>query len=107
MDLEGALQRMGGDRELLVMLMRMFLADAPSLVQNIEAGSESDQGERVHSAAHSLRGIAANLGAEEVMRAASEVEARAAATPEERRAAVQALRSAVERAIGELRQELG
>lgn len=98
---------MGGDRELLAMLMRMFLEDAPLLVQKIEAGTESDHGEGVHAAAHCLRGIAANLGAEEVMRAASEVEARAAATPEERRAAVQALRSAVERAIGELRQELG
>lgn len=52
-----------GDPELLLDLIDMFLADAPSKVQAIVDGASSGDAEAVERAAHSLKGSSGNLGA--------------------------------------------
>lgn len=107
MDLKLALQRMGGDRELLVMLLRVFLDDAPPLVQEIESSAAAGHWTQAQKAAHRLRGIAANLDATAVMSAASAIEGKPLGTPAEVRAALESLRSALEQTLVEVRQEIG
>jgi two-component system, sensor histidine kinase and response regulator len=105
-DLDAALRRMGGDRELLAMLIRMFLEDAPGLVKNIETSAQAAQWSETHRVAHCLRGLAANLNAQAVMNAAGEIEEEtAAAPPGELQTAIASLQSAVERVRAELRKE--
>ncbi len=52
-----------GDPELLIDLIQMYLADAPTKLDSIQIGVETGDWERVERAAHSLKGSAGNLGA--------------------------------------------
>lgn len=70
----GALRRLGGDEELLQELVNFFMEDAPRLLQAIRDGLGTERAERVHRAAHSLRGLAANFDAEQAMTAAGAIE---------------------------------
>jgi HPt (histidine-containing phosphotransfer) domain-containing protein len=66
-DWEGTLRRLGGDRELLATLAKVFAEDAPGLLDKLKAAVASMQGEQIRSAAHALRGLAANFGAPAIM----------------------------------------
>jgi HPt (histidine-containing phosphotransfer) domain-containing protein len=63
-DLDGTLKRLGGDRELLSELIQLFAEDAPVWLNRIAAGIAEHKPESVRHAAHALRGLAANFGAE-------------------------------------------
>jgi HPt (histidine-containing phosphotransfer) domain-containing protein len=73
-NLEATLQRLAGDHELVRMLIRVFLDDAPVLLQQIRAMVLASQWPEAHRAAHSLRGLAANIEAGPVVDAAFAVE---------------------------------
>lgn len=104
-ELEAALRRMGGDRELLGMLVSMFLEDAPRLVQSIETSVSGAQWAEVHQAAHCLRGLAANLDATGVIQAAGQLEEQTAdGPPAQPQTALESLQVAVQRVLAELRQ---
>ena len=53
----------GGDPELLVDLIRMYLDDGPIKLAEIVEGLAEQDYDRVERAAHSLKGAAGNLGA--------------------------------------------
>ena len=65
----------GGDPELLLDLIEMFAADAPSKVQAVREGFESQDFETVERAAHSLKGSSGNLGATKLQLACERMQA--------------------------------
>jgi len=74
LDLQGALRRLDGDRELLAELAQFFLEDSPGLLDRVRDGLRSGDARTVQRAAHSLKGLAANFGAQGAVDAASAVE---------------------------------
>jgi HPt (histidine-containing phosphotransfer) domain-containing protein len=69
-----ALERLGGDEDLLGELCQIFVAESPKLLQKLrEAIAEADP-EAVMRAAHSLKGELGYLGAEDAVQAARELE---------------------------------
>jgi DNA-binding response OmpR family regulator/HPt (histidine-containing phosphotransfer) domain-containing protein len=69
-DEEGALERLCGDSELLAAAAEIFLGDMPRMLAAIEAAD----GPALASAAHELKGAAANLSATALATAAAELE---------------------------------
>jgi HPt (histidine-containing phosphotransfer) domain-containing protein len=63
-DLEGTLKRLGGDTELLADLAQLFEEDSPNWLAKISDAVKSQQAPQVRHAAHALRGLAANFGAD-------------------------------------------
>jgi two-component system, sensor histidine kinase and response regulator len=60
-DLDDLLDRVGGDRDIVVELIEIFLEDAPALVAEVrDAGSDLGRLQRV---AHTLKGASGNMGA--------------------------------------------
>ena len=74
LDLQGALSRLDGDRELLAELAQFFLEDSPGLLEQVRDGLRSGDAKTVQRAAHSLRGLAANFGTRGAVDAACCVE---------------------------------
>jgi signal transduction histidine kinase/CheY-like chemotaxis protein len=68
------LARVGGDRELLAEISRLFLDDAPKMVAQIEEAIVSSDAEALRRAAHALKGAAANFEAAAVVDAARALE---------------------------------
>lgn len=58
-----ALNRLGGNRELLRELIGFFADDAPKLLAQITAGLQADNARQVQLSAHSLAGLVANFEA--------------------------------------------
>lgn len=73
-DLEVALARVGGDQELLRELAGLFLEEAPRMLAEIEKATARRDGKAVESAAHGLKGSAANFGAQATVEAAFRLE---------------------------------
>ena len=61
-DLQGTLQRLGGDRELLGQLITLCLSDAPRLVVSLRTAVESHNPKRIMQDAHALMGLVAGCG---------------------------------------------
>jgi HPt (histidine-containing phosphotransfer) domain-containing protein len=68
------LARVGGDRELLAEISRLFVDDAPRHLQSIREALDTHNGESLRRAAHGLKGAAANFEAEGVVSAARVLE---------------------------------
>ena len=62
-DYETALERVGGDRELLAELAAMFEEDYPRLLNEARAGLRAGEMEAVCSGAHQLKGLLAQFSA--------------------------------------------
>ena len=62
-DIEEALDRLGGDRESMLELAQMFIQDCPQRVSEIEAAVTARDPVAVSSACHNLSGTASNLSA--------------------------------------------
>jgi len=73
-DLDIALERVGGDEELLKEIADLFIGDAPQLLEAIRVAIEANDGSALHRAAHSLKGSVANFGAEKAVEKALELE---------------------------------
>ena len=68
------LARVGGDRELLAEISRLFVDDAPRQLEKIRQALDARDGESLRRAAHGLKGAAANFDADGVVSAARELE---------------------------------
>src|SRR5207248_11684273 len=68
------LARVGGDRELLAEISRLFLDDAPRHLERIRTALDTRDGEALRRAAHGLKGAAANFDADGVVNAARALE---------------------------------
>jgi signal transduction histidine kinase/DNA-binding response OmpR family regulator len=75
LDSRGALARLAGNRALYEQLLRQFL-DLETTPVEIGAALAADDWPQAERLAHTLRGVAGNLGAHRVERAAAEVEQR-------------------------------
>ena len=71
---KGALQRVGGSTSLLNRLSVQFLSDLPGLMQACEAISQPERMGEALRALHSLKGMAATIGADALAEAAGEAE---------------------------------
>jgi two-component system sensor histidine kinase/response regulator len=68
------LARVGGDRELLAEISRLFVDDAPRHLEKIREALDAQDGESLRRAAHGLKGAAANFDADGVVTAARTLE---------------------------------
>jgi signal transduction histidine kinase/CheY-like chemotaxis protein len=68
------LARVGGDRELLAEISRLFVDDAPRHLEKIRQALDAQDGESLRRAAHGLKGAAANFDADGVVSAARTLE---------------------------------
>jgi HPt (histidine-containing phosphotransfer) domain-containing protein len=73
------LQRTGGDAALAEQLITLFLAEAPLLVQTLQHAGAQHAYAAAHTAAHTLKGMAATLAAPALRTAAAAAEHAAAA----------------------------
>jgi CheY-like chemotaxis protein len=71
---DSVLARVGGDRELLAEISRLFVDDAPRHLDRIRQALEMRDGEGLRRAAHGLKGAAANFDATGVVDAARTLE---------------------------------
>jgi two-component system, sensor histidine kinase and response regulator len=69
-----ALRHTGNDRALLVEVISLFRADAPSYIERINEAIRSQDGEALRMAAHAIKGALATLGSERGRQLASELE---------------------------------
>lgn len=74
MDVGDALSRLGNDRELLSDIIGIFLEDSPALLEKIRRAVMANDPNALQRAAHSLKGLAATLSAEDVAAASRRLE---------------------------------
>ena len=73
-DYEGAMKRLGGDRVLFAQLIEIYDEDTPVLLDAIRRAVASNDSQSLERAAHRLKGLVSNFGAEETTVCASELE---------------------------------
>lgn len=76
LDLEDGLARAGGEKDFYKELLDLFLEDVPQRVAELRSAIEAGDAARVASAAHSIKGAAANLSAMPVRETAYALETR-------------------------------
>lgn len=69
-----ALERLGGDEELLQEVAQLFLDEYPVLMSDIRRAIETSNSNQLERAAHSLKGSVANFGSEAAWKAAFALE---------------------------------
>ena len=75
LDLSAALDRIGGDEELLREIAGLFLVEYPILLQEIRIALKRGDAEALERGAHSLKGSVSNFGARLAFEAALTLEA--------------------------------
>lgn len=73
-DLDAALKRLGGDRDLLGHMVRLFFEDSPELLDRIGKMLDRNKPAEAQRAAHSLKGLCANFDGRPAAAAASAIE---------------------------------
>jgi len=63
LDLDSALQRLDGDRQLLREVIAMFLEDCPRLVEQIRSSLHNQDTTELRRSAHKLKGCVGYIGA--------------------------------------------
>ncbi len=74
LDYAVALERLGGDEELLQEVAQLFLDEYPTLMSEIQQAVAAGNARRLERAAHSLKGSVANFGADVAVQAALALE---------------------------------
>jgi len=74
LDPQLALDRMGGDGEILVSLLDLFATELPSIMSSIRVAAASHDGPALNRAAHRLKGSVSVFGAEAAAGAALRLE---------------------------------
>ncbi len=74
LDREAALDRVGGDAELLAEIARLFLEEYPSMIAAIRQAVASGNALALEHSAHSLKGSVANFAADSAWQKAFELE---------------------------------
>jgi HPt (histidine-containing phosphotransfer) domain-containing protein len=77
LDQAGLLERVEGDRKLLVEIISLFTEDASRLLAAMQDGLDRRDMKILQRSAHSMKGAAANLSANATVDAASKLEASA------------------------------
>ncbi len=67
LDLETALERLGGDKEFLIELLEELVQQIDQTLPELKSAVESENYDAVRSMAHGIKGAAANLGADKAM----------------------------------------
>jgi CheY-like chemotaxis protein/HPt (histidine-containing phosphotransfer) domain-containing protein len=75
MNRENALEFVGGDPALLAQIIRLYLGDAPAMLEKLRAGLAQGNAHDVERAAHRLKGYFGTLAAENAVETASHLEA--------------------------------
>lgn len=73
-DFKAALERMGGDEEILKEIAALFIEDSPEQLRRIRQAIDADDAHALERAAHTLKGSVANFGAENAVQAALTLE---------------------------------
>lgn len=73
-DHDGSLRRMGNDSELFQEMISLLRSDAPPLIETIREAYDAGDCSRMQRAAHTLKGLASNFGAERAVAAAAALE---------------------------------
>jgi CheY-like chemotaxis protein/HPt (histidine-containing phosphotransfer) domain-containing protein len=104
LDLEDALGRVDGDRELLEEIASLFLETCPGWLEDLRRGLDESNAEQIRRAAHTLKGSASSFGARPLIESALRVEQIGASQDlESAGAAAHELELYVEALAGELR----
>ena len=74
LDKATALERLGGDEELLKEVAALFLDEYPTLIAEIKTAIESKNAHQLEHAAHSLKGSVSNFGSDAAWQASYEME---------------------------------
>jgi HPt (histidine-containing phosphotransfer) domain-containing protein len=74
LNLDEALDRLGGDEELLREIAGLFMEDYPKTLADIRRALDIQSGPALESAAHNLKGAVGNFGAAPVWEAARSLE---------------------------------
>jgi two-component system, sensor histidine kinase and response regulator len=74
LDIGEALQRLGGDRELLDEMLALLVAEIPKRLSEFRAAAAAQNVAALRMLAHTLKGATANLGAQPARRAAEQLE---------------------------------
>jgi HPt (histidine-containing phosphotransfer) domain-containing protein len=77
-DRASLLRRVGGDEELLKVIVGVFVDDAPASVRRMQAAFDGNDVTALHLAAHALKGASATISAEALRTAADSLEQLAA-----------------------------
>ena len=72
--LDAVLARVGGDRQLLAEIARLFIEDAPRHLEAVARAIDARNADGLRRAAHGLKGAAANFDAQPVVDVARELE---------------------------------
>lgn len=104
------LAALGGDNELLLEIIELYLRDAPNMLQALRAAAASGEAETLARAAHGLKGSTANFGITPLYDVARDIEHRAFAGEltgiEQRLLALEPAARAFEQALMRMRTEL-
>jgi HPt (histidine-containing phosphotransfer) domain-containing protein len=73
-DLEATLKRLDGDRGLFRELIDFFFEDSPVVIEQLKGGLQAGNLSIVERAAHSLKGLTANVGSGPANRLAARIE---------------------------------
>jgi HPt (histidine-containing phosphotransfer) domain-containing protein len=101
---ELALDRVGGDEELLEEIVGLFLGEYPGLLEQIQSAVSLGDAQALHRSAHTLKGSLAALGAEAAQQQAHELEISGRLGQLN---GAPSMLTDLENLLGQLRQELG
>jgi two-component system, sensor histidine kinase and response regulator len=73
-DYAGSLRRMGNDQGLFQEMIELLRADAPPLLATVRAAQHDGDAANLQRAAHTLKGLASNFGAQRATTASATVE---------------------------------
>ena len=73
-DEEGALKRLGGDRQLFSEFISIFMEDSEILMNQIGEGLKDTDAEKVCQSGHAFKGLVSNFGAKECVDVALRLE---------------------------------
>ena len=74
LDIEAAMDQLGGDKDLFCELCRLFLQESPALIEAVRSAVAESDAIGVHRAAHKLKGSLSAIGGRKAARAALALE---------------------------------
>lgn len=74
---EDMMARLGNDHDLVREILTQFLKEAPQRIKQLKQAVQKEDLSKIHVSAHTIKGLAANISAPDLARAALELEKRA------------------------------
>ncbi len=76
-DLNEVMDRVEGDKDLLIELIEIFLSDYPIRMDNLRKAEQENNIDEIKNVAHSLKGASANISAKPISQIFLEIETKA------------------------------